>query len=1098
MVTENKEVAASTNYYTIWIDDNIVHGDAETDDENTKKIYKRRATNASVTQTYGSAYSASFTLPCSNYYVDIGRPFVSMVLIKEKNNVIFFGRVIEKSYSFDKSVTYECEGAQAFLNDKIYPVFDYSINNGHLNEYLHYGKISTNDLFANIMIHYNENVDNDHKIYYEFSKSKYQTLYNVDIERDTVYNVLKSNCIDIDGGYLVMESDDSGGPIVNKLYWRDYPSTNSADTSVIRYGLNLVDLNQRFDLSQLHTVYCVRFGYDNGERDKDGNIKEEDKENWTYLTYEDENIINKYGLTGEKYIDLDFVERGRKIEDDEVTTKEKLEDDEEYMNRIRETIRIQYESENKNAISINANVVELTPLNVNVSKSSDEVKYATPIKLGEIIKIDSPYHTILDDLPISSIQYDLLSLNKSLTIGALEPSLGKIVAREANFKEEEGGDEKDKDEKDNIIVEELNVTANGTYTAEENHAYNPVNVNVGGVEVTDVKAIATSMINSKDSIYLDISMVVDTDTLSFMLKDEGTTKRNTSNASSMVYWNDVNIYQEKSYPPTMYGVQNRFNSSPMAISKDGKYLWITINKGISKLSKYGSNEFKLSNECKTLVIDLDNNSISLEIPGKEIVMFYDNGYILLQNVRPVPWIIRSADDLLGGNTGYMYGLVISYKNQFKQVTLNGFGFCIYDMNNLNLLADLSNPTKIYTTERSYYQNFIIYNTEPFPAYPQMIHNAPLTNTDKWYILNFNGFTVDKTYEYEANNATIGYSQDHDFIVNRFYNLDSKTIPFAYGIVYNIESGFIDNDPDGTKNLFRNLRDSNFNYTLSYNFYILNNSTLCINNVNIPIDQNIEHGNLRNQNLIMYIDLIDIYTPSSEKNLQISINANVGTKYQIVVLNNFINDSYVYYNGILYILFDERIIYDGNENEIGHISKSILSFELTETSITYKKCIFVRKEILLSKNISNIMDYHMILVPGSYILIVDKYGDFLIYDIQTDETYYVNFLSYIRANSVFPSPFTEAVSLARSSDSNGLNSIDYIVASSKYIITMVLLKRPVESQYSTSYGIGIYKMKVEKGYTMTPSYIGYAVNSVAAGEVGDAKIIPQTAPESIIP
>lgn len=652
-------------------------------------------------------------------------------------------------------------------------------------------------------------------------------------------------------------------------------------------------------------------------------------------------------------------------------------------------------------------------------------------------------------------------------------------------------------------LDPLNVTENGTYTPDEGKGYGTVTVNVGGIVVTDVSAVAKRMIGAKQAVKLSLSAGLYQDTIDDILSDDASQQQSTTNGSGMATWDKARSLgpYNNTYPTTIFGAQNKYNSSPMAISTDGNKLWITINKNIANLVKSGSS-FSLSTECKTVVYDLESGSVTKEIPGTCIIAFFEPNMVLLANVAAVPWITRQLATITSGNSGYLYGLAISCWNH---PNLSPYHL-LYDMDTETLVRDFSADRNTY----GYGTWFSASGNHSLVTYPDMGY-SPRVDSDPWYVNGFNAIYVKDTYASGIVATEIGYSSDHDGVVNRWYGAEGS-LPFAKCLYYFMEDGaFVYRymSGDDSEKMFRNLWTTNYNFSGSYSFFALNDKYgdypwIYIESVSIVVNHDTGAGYLRNKNIGVVIKLRNFMDPTQEEiEITLDVDCSDGTPYDNVVIDKEYGDTYACYDNVLYVFFCERTVYDDSGNKIGELPCSIGIFSSSQPGFTrytfsYERSVFFDLgELMLGRTLSSVHDVHTVLVPGSYILFVDEYGDFLIYDLQSQETYAVNFLTYIKAKKLFPSSFSKAVRLSRNSNTANKNC-DYVVASSQFIVAMVELERPNTASPSRSpYGLGIYKMEVSKKYVMEPALIGYAVNGASEGSMCAGKLLPSTAPSSII-
>lgn len=409
------------SYYKVKVDDTYIH-------DTTKKLK-----SGSVTENFGSASNFSFVMGYNHENYDIGTPMVSIVTVTEgfgdPPRIVFVGRITEKSYDFENNISYYCEGCLSFLNDILYPpsnVLDPDTivgastiivkpddENGSGNdgeddpggstvepgpiiiddwgEYKDYVQIPrTIDLFRKVIETYNKCRGDDDSLKLNIGTidlDAYQYNYDLDyrevdsenlqMERDTCYNIIKKYCLDIDGGYLYI----SEGRTIN---WVGYPKNNKNDPNVvdpgyetIEYGKNMLSIDQNINASSLHTVYIFKYDYDsglrkNGERKK--NKKGEIIHDYRLVEYtgkeaEGKKLLDTFGKVY-KYVDLGFVERkmawqASLDEDTVIADPDRTESDSEYESRIIYLMEKQFYEENGEYITMSIDMLELYPFSIN-------------------------------------------------------------------------------------------------------------------------------------------------------------------------------------------------------------------------------------------------------------------------------------------------------------------------------------------------------------------------------------------------------------------------------------------------------------------------------------------------------------------------------------------------------------------------------------------------------------------------------------------------------------------------------------------------------------------------------------------------------------
>lgn len=358
-------------YYTIYIDSqySMIFG------KSGDTTGRHTILSGSLTTNIGSAASLEFTIPKGHMYYDKGNLMTSSVSVWEDNIMVFWGRITEISYDFYGSKTYYCEGALAFLNDTVQPDVEYE-------------QVSIRNLFKDIIKNHNDQVAENRKLEIGEITVDNRKLTDKNLTRQMSYSALTSMCTNVEGGYLIVRDG-------NYIDW--LKTIDGESFTNIRYGVNLIDIKQNINVSDIKTV-VVATGTLVSTKIKDGEEKEVREE---IVTTVESKAVSTYGKI---YTVQDF---------GDVTE----------MSQLAKVAKTWINLQQSNTMSIDLTEVELTPLN------REEYR---PIELAENVVIYSDYHDIIATLPVTKISYDLLSCTKNLTLGGYNPNnkdLSSIIAR---------------------------------------------------------------------------------------------------------------------------------------------------------------------------------------------------------------------------------------------------------------------------------------------------------------------------------------------------------------------------------------------------------------------------------------------------------------------------------------------------------------------------------------------------------------------------------------------------------------------------------------------------------------------------------------------
>lgn len=231
--------------YEIWADDLLIHSDV-TPLETVKAI------NPVLTLEDSAAGSLEFSLPPINKgYSDTKiKRMVTDITVKENGEWLWSGRVLRDSFDFWNNRKIVCEGELAFLNDSIQPPHKYDVENDHttittfftalINN--HNSQVAANRQFQIGMILVNDGdvTDNSDSIY---RFTNYETT--LACINDKLVERLK--------GHIRIRHQD-GLRYID--YIRDQDLT--ANSQIVRFGVNLLDFSKNIDMSELSTAIVPR------------------------------------------------------------------------------------------------------------------------------------------------------------------------------------------------------------------------------------------------------------------------------------------------------------------------------------------------------------------------------------------------------------------------------------------------------------------------------------------------------------------------------------------------------------------------------------------------------------------------------------------------------------------------------------------------------------------------------------------------------------------------------------------------------------------------------------------------------------------------
>lgn len=316
--------------------------------------------NPRVTNEINTAGSFEYTIPIYHQQYSSPNIFTDNIDVYEDGELIFFGRVISTTKNWQNSWVVHCEGALAYFND--------SIQRPHK-----YFDTSVIQIFRDVIANHNELVPADRRF----------TVGNVTIDDKLVYRkldyedtwtVLKTMFLDAEGGYLIPRKENG---ILYIDWLKELPSSSNQP---IQFGLNLIELNQYLDGSDIVTSVIPLGDVDDTTEQRITISSINDSKD-----YLDSDAVSLYGRISKAVIFNGITDK----------TKLKKEGEDWLSNK-------QFDR-----LTIEVNAAELSYLN-------DSYR---PFRLGQMVHVASTPHLLEKDLPLSRIDISLDSGVKKITIG---------------------------------------------------------------------------------------------------------------------------------------------------------------------------------------------------------------------------------------------------------------------------------------------------------------------------------------------------------------------------------------------------------------------------------------------------------------------------------------------------------------------------------------------------------------------------------------------------------------------------------------------------------------------------------------------------------
>ncbi len=362
-----------------------------------------------VTDELNSGSSFDFAMPPMHQSYDLIVPMKSTVKVFEDNDLIFIGRPSEYKIDFWKNKTWHCEGPLAYFNDTLQMPWESDSTN-------------VRDFLTRLINNHNEHVESNRQfVVGNVDVNTDKTLYRK-LNYETTWTAITNMLLNAEGGYIFIRHENG----VNYIdYLTEMPYTTNQP---IKFGMNLLDFTRNFNVDDIVSVLYPFGRKDTSKSEaKDGGWDEDDdEEDDEDDETEDDNIIDISSVNdGKIWIKNDtlFNEYGWIAA---TQTWSDLHTPEAVKEKAIEWLADkQYDH-----LVIEAKASELHQLNSNYTK----------FKVGQSIQIISEPHDLNKEFPLTKIEIELDSAEKTITLGTVKHrTLTEIL--NPNAKEEEEDDE---------------------------------------------------------------------------------------------------------------------------------------------------------------------------------------------------------------------------------------------------------------------------------------------------------------------------------------------------------------------------------------------------------------------------------------------------------------------------------------------------------------------------------------------------------------------------------------------------------------------------------------------------------------------------------
>ena len=366
-----------------------------------------------VTDEINVSSAFDFTMPPMHQSYDIIQPLKSTVKVYEDNDLIFTGRPIEYKIDFWKNKKWHFEGPLSYFNDTIQTPWESDNTN-------------TTEFLRRIISVHNSFVTADRQftlgnVTVNVNKKLYRKL-----NYESSWTAINNYLLNAEGGYIFIRHEN-GINYVDYLAEMPY-STNQP----IKFGMNLLDFTRNFNLDDIVTVLAPFGRKDTSKSEEDDDWDEEDWEEYNEENddeeEEEDDIIDVSSVNhGSIWVKNDTLFNQYGWIAQTQTWSDLHTPQDVYDKAVEWLADKQYDH-----LIIEAKASELSQLNPNYTK----------FKVGQSIQIISEPHDLNKFYPLTKIEIELDSAEKTVTLGTLKHrTLTEIINPNQEEEEEDWEDE---------------------------------------------------------------------------------------------------------------------------------------------------------------------------------------------------------------------------------------------------------------------------------------------------------------------------------------------------------------------------------------------------------------------------------------------------------------------------------------------------------------------------------------------------------------------------------------------------------------------------------------------------------------------------------
>lgn len=218
--------------YQILCDDYVIHD---------PRIDELQVFNAKCELEVNKTGALTFQVHPLHPYYNVFHKHVSQITLRQDDEVLFRGRVLNDDITFEKIKTIECEGELSYLLDSIQRPKRYSLDNA---------ENTIQSCLTSLINNHNSQVD-------DFKKFKVGNITVTYDDDETLHfkpnynstlSIINTNLIEKFGGYLIVRYEG------NEKYLDYVTDYTNVCNQVIRFGENIVDLKNTLKGENIYTV----------------------------------------------------------------------------------------------------------------------------------------------------------------------------------------------------------------------------------------------------------------------------------------------------------------------------------------------------------------------------------------------------------------------------------------------------------------------------------------------------------------------------------------------------------------------------------------------------------------------------------------------------------------------------------------------------------------------------------------------------------------------------------------------------------------------------------------------------------------------------